>query len=193
MLFGHVAPSGRLPFTVFANLAQVKDIADYELTTQPGRTYLYYDDSSIAKLGPPQYWFGFGLAYTRFAYSSLTLKKLSECKIRVNLTVANVGKVASREVAQLYLKRPSPPSEVAMAPWMLKGYERTKILAPGSSTTLAFVLTHVELSTVLEDGSRVVTAGRYTVHVGGGNPRDSRPQAKPVVGSVTVQAGCGNN
>ena len=49
VLFGDVAPSGRLPFTVFKSLEQMKPMDDYDLTTQPGRTHLYYDDSSVAR------------------------------------------------------------------------------------------------------------------------------------------------
>ena len=42
-------------------------LQDYDLTTQPGRTHLYYDDRSVAKLGAPQFWFGFGLGYVQMS------------------------------------------------------------------------------------------------------------------------------
>eukprot|EP00040_Diaphanoeca_grandis_P033283 m.203592 g.203592 ORF g.203592 m.203592 type:complete len:238 (+) comp32856_c0_seq2:1765-2478(+) len=47
VLFGGVSPSGRLPFTVFKTLNQLKPMEDYDLTTKPGRTHLYYDDSAV--------------------------------------------------------------------------------------------------------------------------------------------------
>ena len=112
MLFGDVALSGRLPFTVFKSLDQMKSMEDCDLTTQPGRAHLYYDDSSVAKLGPPQHWFGFGLGYTEFACSDLKVTPTAfggRCSAVATVTVANVGKAASREVAQLCLNRPAVP------------------------------------------------------------------------------------
>ena len=67
--------------------------------------------SSQAKFGPPQFWFGFGLSYSEFRYSDLSLsaKGARGCQVVANVTVTNVGKVAAREVAQLYLNRPAQP------------------------------------------------------------------------------------
>ena len=189
VLFGDVVPSGRLPFTVFKDLEQMRPMEDYDLTSQPGRTHMYYDDSSVAKLGSPQYWFGFGLSFSSFRYSNLSLSGTG-CRVTAAVTVTNVGKVAAREVAQLYLGRPKPVSNVPMAAWALKGYQRTHVLAVGASVTLHFEINAQELSTVMHDGSRSVTAGSYTVKVGGANPRDTRAPASPVGGSVHVAAGC---
>ena len=189
VLFGDVAPSGRLPFTVFTELGQMRSMDDYDLTSQPGRTHLYYDDSSVAKLGSPQYWFGFGLSYSSFHYSNLSLST-TNCRVMAAVTVTNIGKVAAREVAQLYLGRPKPVGDVPVAAWALKGYQRTEPLAAGASVTLYFEVNARELSTVMNDGSRSVTAGAYSVKVGGANPRDTRAPATPVGGSVHVAAGC---
>jgi beta-glucosidase len=190
VLFGDVAPSGRLPFTVFTSLDQMKPMGDYDLVAQqPGRTHLYYDDSSVAKLGAPQFWFGYGLSYTQFQYANLSLSEGPGCHVTASVTVTNVGKVAAREIAQLYLNRPAPPTGDPMAKWALKGYQRTAVLAAGASTALSFAVPPRELSTVMSDGSRTVTPGAYRVTVGGGNPRDSRV-AGSVVASVDIAAGC---
>jgi beta-glucosidase len=153
----------------------------------PGR---YYDDSSVAKLGSPQYWFGYGMSYSSFRYSNLSLSATAGCRVTAATTVTNVGKVAAREVAQLYLARPKPASSVPTAAWALRGYQRTDVLAAGASVTLYFAVSARELSTVLVDGSRSVTAGDYTVKIGGANPRDTRAPATPVGGSVHLAAGC---
>lgn len=193
VLFGETAPTGRLPFTVFTSLEQMKPMGDYDLTTQPGRTHLYYDDASVAAHGTPQFWFGYGLGFSSFGYSNLTLALSGKCGVTAVATVTNAGKVASREVSQLYLGRPKPPAAVPMAAWPLKGYERTELLAPGASATVRFELTRHDLSTVHSDGTRQVTPGAYTVKVGGGNPRDPRAPAAPVAGSVTLSgSGCAN-
>lgn len=190
VLFGAVPPSGRLPFTVFSSLEQMRSMEDYNLTTQPGRTHLYYDESSVAKHGAPQFWFGYGLSYTQFHFTDLSVSKdASGCQIAANVTVTNVGKVAAREVAQLYLNRPVAEG-VPSAPWAFKGYQRTTVLAAGASVTLFFSISTHELSTVMNDGSRTVTPGVYTVKIGGGNPRDSRVPAKPVASTTHVAAGC---
>jgi beta-glucosidase len=189
VLFGEVPPSGRLPFTVFKSLDQLKPMEDYDLTSQPGRTHLYYDDRSVAKLGAPQFWFGYGLGYTRFAYKSLSLAVTAQggqCAATASVTVSNVGATAGREVAQLYLKRPGAPSAL----WPLRGYQRTAVLAPGAGSTLVFGLTAHDLSTVRADGTRVILAGNYTVQIGGGNPRDPRAPATPIAASMVVAAGC---
>ena len=189
VMFGSVAPSGRLPFTVFKNLEQMKPMEDYDLTTQPGRTHLYYDDSSVEKHGDPQFWFGFGLSYSEFRFENLTLSSVG-CDVSATVKVTNVGKTPAREVAQLYLNRPQPPPGTPMAPWALKGYQRTDVLAAGASATLSFSIASRELSTVMNDGSRAVTPGSYTVKVGGGHPRDPRVLPKPAAATVYVAGGC---
>lgn len=172
VLFGAVAPSGRLPFTVFTSLVQIKDMEDYDLVTQPGRTHLYYDNASVAKLGEPQFWFGFGLGYTSFTHHDATFSAGPGCTATATVTVTNTGNVASREVTQLYLNRPGLPA----APWALKGYSRTVVLAPGASVVATFALSPHDLSTVLSNGTRVIPAGWYRITVGGGHPRDPRVQ-----------------
>ena len=185
VLFGDVPPSGRLPFTVFSSLDQLKPMEDYDLTSQPGRTHLYYDDASVARLGPPQYWFGFGLSFSRFAFTGLALSG-GRCSVSATVQVKNVGEVASREVAQLYLNRPGSPA----APWPLRGYSRTALLAPGASATVAFELSARDLSTVQADGSRRVVPGTFTVKVGSGSPRDPAVSAGATATIVLSAAGC---
>jgi len=197
VLFGDVAPAGRLPFTVFDSLAQLKPMEDYDLTTQPGRAHLYYD--AVPTHGAPQFWFGYGLSYTTFAYSALRLNSTGcgcsggggggggrDCGVTATATVTNTGTTAAREVAQLYLSRPAPPAGVPAAAWPLRGFARTAVLAPGASATLAFALLSRDLSHVLADGSRAVSAGSYTVSVGGSGPKDTNAPTKPVLGSITL-------
>jgi beta-glucosidase len=216
VLFGDIVPSGRLPFTVFRSLDQMRPMGDYDMTTSPvrttssgfshiihianrscskGRTHLYYDDAAVDVHGAPQFWFGYGLSFSTFSYSGLTLSSsnISGCAVTATVTVHNTGKIAAREVVQLYLNRPKPPSGIPLAIWALKGYQRTELLAPGASATLDFELNSHDLSTVQASGSRSVTPGNYVVKVGGGNPRDTRSPAAPVAATVAIKGGsCGD-
>ena len=189
VLFGSVAPSGRLPFTVFKSLDQIKPMSNYDLTTSPGRTHLYYTETDVAAHGAPQFWFGFGLSYSTFSFANLHLElgpAGGACSMTASVTVTNTGSTAAREVAQLYLNRPAPSSGVPLAKWALKGFQRSESLAPGASATLNFVLTFHDLSTVNSDGSRQLSAGTYNVQLGGGHPRDARVTAKPALASISI-------
>jgi beta-glucosidase len=201
VLFGDVVPSGRLPFTVFRSLDQMRPMGDYDMTTTPGRTHLFYNDASVDVHGAPQFWFGYGLSYSTFSYSGLALtsdasnltSSSSGCAVTATVTVHNTGTIAAREVVQLYLNRPKPPSGVPLAMWSLKGYQRTELLTAGASATLHFELNSHDLSTVQADGSRSVTPGSYVVKVGGGNPRDTRSPAAPVAATIAIKGGsCGH-
>lgn len=199
VLFGDVAPTGRLPFTVFTKLEQMKSMEDYDLTTQPGRTHLYYDDNSVKRFGAPQYWFGYGLGYSAFTYSKLALSLATggtgaginsdsmSCVLTATVTVTNVGTVASREVAQLYLNRPGFPAGSPGA-LPLRGYQRTALLAPKASVALTFTLLFRDLSTVSKDGKRALAKGTYVVMVGGGNPRDAKVPAEPARQEIEIAA-----
>ena len=184
VLFGDVSPSGRLPFTVFKNLDQVRPMGDYDMTSQPGRTHLYY--AAEKSLGAPQYWFGYGLSYSTFRYSKLVLAH-GPAWCTVNVTVTNAGEASAREVVQVYLGRPALPN-TPVADWALRGFKRTALLAPGESRVVQFLLTSGDLSTVTLQGSRTVLQGGYKVSVGGANPRDVNAPAQPVQGTFQLES-----
>ena len=77
-----------------------------------------------------------------------------------------------------------------MAQWVLRGYDRTPVLEPGVSMTLSFTLAPQDLTTVALDGSRSVTGGDYTVHVGGGHPRDSKVPSNGVKATISIKPEC---
>src|SRR5580693_10054521 len=96
ILFGNVSPSGKLPVTFPRSYDQLPPFDNYSMK---GRTYRFMS-------ADPLYPFGFGLSYTNFSYSGLTVSKP---KIRrgetltAEVTLTNTGKYASDEVAELYL------------------------------------------------------------------------------------------
>ena len=128
-----------------------------------GRTYRYFQ-------GEPLYPFGYGLSYTTFAYSGLTVPTTpvaAGSPVVAEVTVTNTGKRAGDEVAQLYLEFP----KVAGAPLRaLRGFQRVHLEA-GASQKLRFELHPRDLSMVTEAGEPIVAEGQYTLSVGGGQPK----------------------
>ena len=159
LLYGRVNPSGKLaeswPFTY----ADVPSSAIYDQTAdalyQEGIYvgYRFYDKS-----GTPVRWpFGYGLSYTRFSYSGLTVSGG-----KVSVTVKNTGAAAGEEVVQLYLQ---PPGGGLHRPVReLKGFQKI-FLKPGESADVAFLLNERSVA-VWQDGWRV-PGGEYTVCIGG--------------------------
>jgi beta-glucosidase len=119
--------------------------------------YRWYDAKRIQPLFP----FGFGLSYTRFAYSDLRVGPTG-----ASATVTNVGKRAGAEVAQLYLGLPSPSPDLVQPPSSLKGFDRVS-LAPGQSARVSFPLGPRSFAywDTASDGWRVAP-GCYVVKVG---------------------------
>lgn len=145
--------------------------------------YRYYNSFNI----PVSYEFGYGLSYTSFEYSGL---KLSSDRFNKSLTVSvnirNTGKVAGKEAVQLYLGAPAvrlhkPESE-------LKGFAKTKLLQPGESQTLTFVLDPMSLASFdPASSSWIADAGKYTVKIGASS-KDIRLTAQfSLPGNLTVR------
>ena len=172
-LSGRNNPAGRLPVTFYKDVSQLPPFEDYSMK---GRTYRYFT-------GTPLYPFGYGLSYTKFSYSNLTVPSAAVeagQPVVVEATVANTGTRAGDEVAQLYLEFPAVPGAPLRA---LRGFERVH-LEPGASQTVRFQLEPRDLSMVTEAGEPIVAEGAYTVSVGGGQPNTEAPA---VAGSFTVK------
>jgi beta-glucosidase len=144
ILFGDFNPSGRLPMTFPANASDVpahttaqypgiNDEASYSEGLDVG--YRYYDAQNITPLFP----FGYGLSYTSFAYSHLSLSFSPgpfNGTVTASVTVKNTGTRSGSDVAQLYVNFPARAQE---PPHQLKGFQKVT-LAPGESKTVSFKL-----------------------------------------------------
>ena len=159
-LSGRNNPAGRLPVTFYTGVDQLSSFEDYSMKN---RTYRYFE-------GKPLYPFGYGLSYTTFSYSDLSLPSSPVAAgqpMTAEVKVTNTGKIAGDEVAQLYLSFPA----VAGAPIRaLRGFERVH-LNPGQSETVHFDLKPRDLSMVTEAGELVIPEGKYSVSIGGGQPK----------------------
>ncbi len=161
-LSGRNNPGGRLPVTFYKDISQLPPFEDYSMK---GRTYRYFE-------GEPLYPFGYGLSYTTFSYSGLTVGNAAVTAgspVTAEVTVTNTGKIAGDEVAQLYVSFPG----VAGAPLRaLRAFQRIHLEA-GSSQKVRFELKPRDLSMVTEAGEPIIAAGDYIVSVGGGQPQAS--------------------
>jgi beta-glucosidase len=126
------------------------------------RTYRYFS-------GKPLYPFGYGLSYTKFGYSDLSVPTSAIAAgqpLSADVTVINVGKAAGDEVVQLYLKFPPVKGAPNVA---LRGFTRIH-LDPGASQKVHFDLKPRDLEMVTEDGNPIIAQGDYTISIGGGQP-----------------------
>ncbi len=163
-LSGKNDPAGRLPVTFYRSVHQLPPFEDYSMQ---GRTYRYFT-------GKPLWPFGYGLSYTKFKYSDLTLPSApiqAGDPLNASVRVTNVGKVAGDEVVELYLKFPKVPGAPNIA---LRGFDRVH-LNPGESQIVNFHLKRRDLSMVTTAGNIIVAQGQYTVSVGGGQPGTGAP------------------
>ncbi|HTP23788.1 MAG TPA: glycoside hydrolase family 3 C-terminal domain-containing protein [Solirubrobacteraceae bacterium] len=178
VLFGKVDPSGHLPVTFPTSLAQVPASTPAQwpgIVTDPtvptGTVqysegidigYRWYDAQHLTPLFP----FGFGLSYTRFAFSGLRVRPTSvdgTHDVRVSATVTNVGSRSGADVAQLYLGDPASTGE---PPRQLVGFQRVR-LDPSESTRVTFTITPRDTWWWNDNaGGWSQTRGLYKVYVG---------------------------
>ena len=166
VLFGDYNPAGRMPITVPESDAHLPPFADYRMQ---GRTYRYIEHE-------PLYPFGFGLSYTSFRYSRLTLGARSVragAPLRVSARVENTGDRAGDEVVQLYLSHLGAPVPVPVRE--LRGFRRIR-LEPGEAQTVSFTLRARDMAFVDLDGRCQLAPGNIRVSIGGSQP-DRRSRA----------------
>lgn len=144
ILFGDASPSGKLPFTFPKALA---DTPAYQggVRAYPGEAgtvhydegilvgYRWYDTKKIEPLFP----FGYGLSYTSFGYSNLTVTPAGPDSAVVECDVTNTGARPGAEVVQLYVQ--DAHSKVQRPEKELKGFAKVA-LAPGEKKTVRMEL-----------------------------------------------------
>lgn len=143
LLFGHANPCGKLSESFpkllsdnpsFLNFPGEGDRVEYKEGIFVG--YRYYEKKKIEPLFP----FGFGLSYTSFEYSDLLLnsRDINDTDtVTVSVNIRNTGKVAGKEIIQLYVK--DVESSVIRPEKELKGFEKVE-LQPGEEKNITFTL-----------------------------------------------------
>lgn len=124
--------------------------------------YRHFNSKGVKTAYP----FGYGLSYTTFKYSGLKFsERTTNGELTVSLSVKNSGATIGQEVVQLYVTAPKGKLEKPAAE--LRAFAKTKLLKPGESQILSFVVTEKDLTSFdVEKNSWVVDAGKYTVKIG---------------------------
>jgi len=158
VLFGDYNPAGRLPVSVPKATGQLPVYYNHKPLAR--RPYIFSDDK-------PLYPFGFGLSYTRFSYSGLSIcpsRIAGRTKARVSVTVSNTGKAAGDEVVQMYVT--DEIASVTRPVRQLKGFTRIH-LEPGEKKPVEFVLSPEELKFYDADMNYRTEPGRLKITIGG--------------------------
>jgi beta-glucosidase len=145
--------------------------------------YRYYNTFNVK----PAYEFGYGLSYTNFEYSNLTLSgKSFNGKMIVTVDIKNNGKAAGKEVVQLYIKAPSnilnkPASE-------LKAFAKTNLLQPGQSQKVSFIITANDLASFnTANSSWVADAGNYILLIGASSTNTKQTASFTLAKEIVTQ------
>ncbi|WP_432454012.1 MULTISPECIES: beta-glucosidase [unclassified Agarivorans] len=196
IISGEVNPSGKLAQTIPASYADVPSA-----TTFPGVDvdadgladksyynegiyvgYRYYTsfDKSVA------YPFGYGLSYTDFSYSDTGISVNTFAsdgasgQVTVTATISNVGNVAGKEAAQVYVS--APEVKLKKPTIELKAFAKTKLLNAGESQTLSFNISAETLASFdAEHHQWIVEPGTYRVYV---SPSSDVSNVAPLTFSV---------
>jgi beta-glucosidase len=177
VLFGDYNPGGKLAVSVPKHVGQ---LPIYYYRKYPGKKYVEMD-------GEPIYPFGFGLSYTTFAQSDMSVKPKQIAKggrAEVSVNVTNTGKVAGDQVVQLYIR--DQLASVVRPPRELKGFKRIH-LAPGQTKRVAFQVGTAELCFVNAKVQWVVEPGDFEVMIGHGSSDIA------LKGKLTVKPPLGTN
>ena len=131
------------------------DYVNYEEGIWVGYRYFDTADKEVS------YPFGYGLSYTTFAYSKPVVKAAKD-GFTASVTVTNTGKVAGKEVVEVYVSAPAGGLEKPEKE--LKAFGKTNLLQPGESQTLTFTISAYELSSFNEKNNQwEAPAGNYAV------------------------------
>lgn len=171
VLSGKVCPSGKLPVT-FAQKYEDYPYVKFGAEAYPGVNkqvyykedifvgYRHFTTNNVKPLFP----FGYGLSYTTFAYGKPTVTQ-ENGNVVVSVQVTNTGKVAGKEIAQIYVN--APKTGLPRAARELKGFAKTRTLRPNESETLRISIPKEDLRYYDETAHDwALTKGTYTLHVG---------------------------
>jgi beta-glucosidase len=161
ILYGHVNPSGKLPYTypMYVNTLVTYDHKPSEEQSKMQGVYDYESDFAV------QYPFGFGLSYTSFQYSDLQVSKSTIAaneKITISVHVKNTGTREGKEVVQLFIA--DQYASITPDVKRLRGFEKINLKA-GESQKVTFTIAPRDIAFVAKDLRWTVEKGDYEVSI----------------------------
>ena len=164
-IFGLYNPGGRLPMTFPKSIGQL----EYNFPFKPGAHAGQPGDGpngfGKTNVFGALYPFGFGLSYTTFSYSNLTVPTSfnSNDTVLVSVDITNIGNYDGDEVVQLYFK--DDLSSVTVYEKQLRGFERVH-LTKGQQKTIQFILRPDDFKLHNKDMKWVIEPGTFTLMIG---------------------------
>lgn len=174
VLFGAVNPSGKLSTTWPQHVGQVPLFYAHKNTGRPlpdGKWFQKFRSNYLDVSNDPEFPFGFGLSYTNFTYSDITLSSNNlkgNQQLTASVTVTNSGKYDGKEVVQLYIR--DVVGTVTRPVKELKGFQKVALKA-GETKTISFVITPEDLKFYNYDLKYDWEPGEFQVMIGT-NSRD---------------------
>ena len=166
VLTGAWNPSGKLSVTWPFDVGQIPIFYSHRSTGRPAKPDVYFCNRHIDLPIEPQFHFGHGLSYTRFAVTKLsaTPAEISgDQSVTVEAEVANEGGVAGEETLFLFLR--DPVASVARPVLELKDFAKA-VLKPGERKTVRFTLARSDLAFLDRDLKPRVEPGEFQIFVG---------------------------
>ncbi|HET9057928.1 MAG TPA: beta-glucosidase BglX [Chitinophagaceae bacterium] len=176
VLFGEVNPSGKLTTTWPQNVGQIPLYYNHKNTGRPlpdGKWFEKFRSNYLDVSNDPVYPFGYGLSYTNFEYSDITLStpllKMNQ-NITASVIVTNSGDRDGKEVVQFYIRdlvgsNTRPVKE-------LKGFQKV-LLKKGESKKITFIITPEDLKYYTNDLKYIAEPGDFILFIGS-NSRDTK-------------------
>ena len=160
-IFGEYDPGGKLPTTFPKTVGQIPFNFPYKKSSQNGQ------DGHQTRINDALYPFGYGLSYTSFEYSDLTISSETASadfdSISISFKIKNTGKIVGDEVAQLYIQ--DEYSSIVPYDKLLRGFERIT-LKPGEEKEAVMTIFQDDLSMLDINMNRVVEPGKFNIFIG---------------------------
>jgi beta-glucosidase len=170
VLFGDVNPSGKLTMTFPKNVGQIPLFYNHKNTGRPlpeGKWFEKFRSNYLDVDNDPLYPFGYGLSYTNFQYSNITLSAPTmgqDGSVTAMVTVTNTGKYDGAEVVQLYIR--DLVGSITRPVKELKGFDKI-FLKAGESKTVSFKITPELLRFYDYELNFVAEPGDFDIMIGG--------------------------
>ena len=172
VLFGNVNPSGKLSTTFPQNVGQVPLFYNHKNTGRPlGKWFEKFRSNYLDVSNEPVYPFGYGLSYSNFTYSNVTVSSSTlkgNQTLTATVTVTNNSNVEGKEVVQLYIRDVVGSSTRPVKE--LKGFQKLNFRG-GESKKVTFSITPSDLKFYNYDLKYDWEAGEFQIMIGG-NSRD---------------------